>query len=101
MQCGRGKVSPFQLYALDEDALALSGEVDRFSAAALERVLTIGTDHSTNTILDLTQLNFMDHHGLQALAEVAGRWEEGDAKLSVRNAPPIVRRMSELLEIDL
>lgn len=78
---------PFRLYA-DRDALVLEGEVDYFAADRLRRVLDAAAP--TGAVLDLGQVEFVDHHAALALAE---------AGLPLRAVPHSMRRTCELLGV--
>jgi anti-anti-sigma factor len=68
-----GRLSPFLLRAMDGDGrLALTGEVDRLSAVALYRAIVgIAAGTSGPIVLDLTELDFIDHAGLVAMHRAA------------------------------
>jgi hypothetical protein len=85
------EIVPFHLFG-ENDELALSGEVDLFSSAALERVLDVATGKGEPAPLNLEALEFIDHHGLEALAHRGCR---------AHDAPPVVDRLCELLELKL
>jgi hypothetical protein len=76
----------FHVYA-EPSGLAMDGEVDFFSAAALRRALVAAGD---GTPLDLTAVTFADHHGMLALAE---------SGLPLRGIPPSMRRVCELMGV--
>ncbi|MGN6215542.1 MAG: MEDS domain-containing protein [Solirubrobacterales bacterium] len=88
---------PFHLFGETGD-LVLSGEVDCFSAAALDRVLEAALDRDPAS-LDLGELDFIDHHGLETLAAHTRRLAKSGG--AVHNAPPVVDRLCELLELTL
>ncbi len=90
---------PFHLFGQDGD-LALAGEVDQFSSEALDRAL--GFAHGTGEMppLNLEALDFIDHRGLETLARHApGPGASG--KRAVHNERPLVRHLSNLLELQL
>lgn len=68
-----GTPCSFLLRATDEDGgLALSGEVDRGSAAGLfQALLAIAGDTAGPVVLDLSEHAFIDHTGLDALDRAA------------------------------
>lgn len=82
---------PFHLFG-EGDELALSGEVDLFSSDALERVLDLAAGDGAPASLNLQALQFIDHHGVEVLAHRG---------CHVRNSPPVVDRLCELLEVSL
>lgn len=79
--------SPFHLFG-EDGGLALSGEVDFFSREALERALECAAEPDERPALDLAALEFIDHHGFEVLAAHG---------CDIRNPPPVVRRLRELL----
>jgi hypothetical protein len=81
------EIVPFHLFGEDGE-LALSGEVDCFSSDALERILDLAAGDGEPASLDLEALEFIDHHGFELLV---------DRGCDLRNPPPGVRRLSELL----
>lgn len=85
------EIAPFHLFGEDGE-LALSGEVDHFSSEALERVLDLVAGDGQPASLNLEGLEFIDHHGAEVLARRGCR---------TRNAPPVVDRLCELLELQL
>lgn len=85
----------FHLFAEDGD-LALSGEVDYFAIEALDRALERACDAAQPVTLDLGGLGFIDHNGIEVLAR---RLTASDC--SVRNAPHLVERLCEILELKL
>jgi anti-anti-sigma regulatory factor len=89
---------PFHLFG-EDGGLVLSGEVDLFSSEALDRALGFACPPGTPLSLDLEALEFIDHHGLEVLAAHTHRLiaTGGD----IRNQPPIVDRLCELLELEL
>jgi hypothetical protein len=76
-----GGGAPFHLRA-ERDHHALTGEVDFFAAATLGRLL----DHAGADRVDVSGLEFADHHALRALARVR-----------VEGASPALRRTAQLL----
>jgi hypothetical protein len=97
---GPPDIAPFRLYAGNE-GLALAGEVDSFAAADLRRLLRLASPTEGPLVLELDELEFIDHHGVFAIAEHAeelmrtGRW------LSVRGAPASFDRLVELMRVEL
>ncbi len=85
------KAPPFHLFGEDGE-LVLCGEVDLFSSDALERILDAAAGEGEPASLNLEALEFIDHHGVEALARHGCR---------VRNAPPVVDRLRRLLELNL
>jgi anti-anti-sigma regulatory factor len=97
---GPPEIAPFRLYA-GREGLALAGEVDSFAAPHLRRLLSIASPAEGPLVLELDELEFIDHHGVFAIAEHAeeltrtGRW------LSVRGAPPSFDRLVDMLRVEL
>ena len=90
---------PFHLFGQDGD-LALAGEVDQLSSEALDRAL--GFAHGTEEMprLNLEALDFIDHSGLEILARHTQDPTAG-GKRAVHNERPLVRRLCDLLELQL
>jgi anti-anti-sigma regulatory factor len=81
-------------------ALVLEGEVDYFSAADLGRLLDITLRDDGEVVLDLGGLGFVDHHGVMALAERAGRLGDRHG-IRFQNVPHPVVRLSEVMGVVL
>jgi anti-anti-sigma factor len=79
----------FHVFGNGEDVV-LGGDVDLFSAGDLERALA-HTVNGTRTVIDLSEIEFIDHHGLLALAHHARSLARSGARLTVRGASPAVR----------
>jgi anti-anti-sigma regulatory factor len=90
---------PFHFFAESGD-LVLSGEVDLFSAEDLDRVLTLACSAEETLALDLGSLGFIDHHGLEILISHTRRLAT-ESGCAVRNTPPVVDRLCQLLEVKL
>ncbi|HEY6730202.1 MAG TPA: MEDS domain-containing protein [Solirubrobacterales bacterium] len=90
---------PFHLFG-EAGGLALSGEVDLFSSAAFNRALAYAGPDGQHVSLDLGALEFIDHHGIEILAAHAKRLN-GSGGCDVRNQPPVVERLCDLLELKL
>jgi anti-sigma B factor antagonist len=81
--------------------LAISGELDVITAPGFaERAARAVADTSRRLILDLSELRFIDCGGARALAAVT-RAVPGDCPVLVHSARPIVRRLLDLLGLDL
>ncbi len=93
------ETSPFHLFAETGD-LVLSGEVDFASSEALDRLLGIACEATDFDAIDLRELDFTDHHGLEVLARHAKRLA-AEGKSPPRNVPPAVERLCGLLELEL
>jgi anti-anti-sigma regulatory factor len=89
--------APFHLFG-EDGSIALTGEVDSFSSETLNRALGFACDGSEPVSLDLGQLEFIDHRGLEVLATHASRLA-GECK--IQHQPPLVRRLCDILELQL
>lgn len=89
---------PFRVFGKDGD-LALAGEVDFFSAEDLDRVLELACQPGEPVSIDLGGLAFVDHHGLEVLASHRDRLAAGGC--TIERVPPIVKRLADLLEVEL
>lgn len=94
---GRTPTVPFRLFFGDDQTMVVTGEVDRFAAESFGRLLELSGSGEAPTVIDLERLGFIDHHGLQALASSARHSEN----IRVAGLPPSVRRLCELLEVEL
>ena len=84
---------PFHLFG-EDGGLVLAGEVDLFSSEALARALGFACETDELISLDLEALKFIDHHGIEVLADHTHRCQ-------VHNQPRIVDRLCEILELQL
>jgi anti-anti-sigma factor len=90
---------PFRLFA-DDGAMILSGDVDFVSVKALDRALETACDGSEPVVLDLGELGFIDPNGLEVLVRHTERLA-AEGGCSVRNAPPAVDRLCQMLGVEL
>jgi anti-anti-sigma regulatory factor len=86
----------FQVYR-QSDAIAISGEVDAFGTQTLDRLLREGIGTSADRTLDLSELAFIDHTGVRTIHDYGRALDAAGAKLTIRAAPPLFRRLSDLL----
>lgn len=91
---------PFHLFGQDGD-LALAGEVDLFSSEALDRALGFACSSDEAAPLSLEALDFIDHHGVKVLARHSPGPAAPGKCCAVSNEPPIVKRLCDLLELQL
>lgn len=70
-------------------------------AHPLRRVLAAAPRDGSQTVLDLSRLEFIDHHGLLALADHARSFNGGSAGMAIRGAPFWARRLSQLIDVEL
>jgi anti-anti-sigma regulatory factor len=80
--------------------VVIAGEVDVFSAPNLDHLLGLSLANGSDVTFDLAELEFIDHHGLETLVSHAQRLA-ATGSCEIRNAPPIVIRICELLELKL
>jgi len=78
--------------------VVLAGEVDLFSTPDLDRLLEMACEDGEGVSLDLAELDFIDHHGLERLVAHTERLA-ATAGCSVPNKPPVVDRLCDLLEL--
>lgn len=98
--CNKGHPAvPFHLFS-DSGSLVLSGEVDFFSAPDFGRLLELACERGEQVSLDLSALEFIDHHGLEILAGHAQRLTARGG-CTIHNPPPVVDRLCDLLELKL
>jgi anti-anti-sigma regulatory factor len=96
--CAHANVLPFRLYA-EADRTMLEGEIDRFGVGSLRRLLPLAIADAPEGVLDVSGVDFIDHHGLVALARAA---HEVDGEgVAVIGLSPHMRRLCDLLEVSL
>ncbi|HKO38385.1 MAG TPA: MEDS domain-containing protein [Solirubrobacterales bacterium] len=91
--------APFHLFG-ESGGLALTGEVDLFSSETFDRALGFACDGNQPVSLDLSELEFIDHRGVEILAAHV-RHLAGAAGCTVRDQPPVVNRLCEILDLQL
>lgn len=94
------QVAPFRLYA-GRDGLSLAGEVDSFSADSLRRLLRLASPPRGDLILELDELDFIDHHGMFVLHDHARALEREGRSMTALGAPREFDRLAELLRVSL
>lgn len=90
---------PFHLFS-DSGNLVLTGEVDLFSTDALDRAFSLVRQDDEPLSLDLGELEFIDRHGVEALAANVSHLSNG-GEHTIHNPPYIVNRLCDLLELRL
>lgn len=90
---------PFHLFG-ESGNLVVSGEVDLFSTEAFDRALGFACSTKEPLTLDLGELEFIDHHGLETLATHTHHLA-ATGGCTIRNTPPGVNRLCALLEVSL
>lgn len=91
---------PFHLFGQDGD-LSLAGEIDLFSSEALDRALGFACGSGATPALNLEALDFIDHRGLEVLARHTPGRAGARECCAVRNEPPLVNRLCDLLGLRL
>jgi anti-anti-sigma regulatory factor len=92
-------LTPFQMFACDDEAVGLLGEFDAAGHAAFKRALQSiqpVPDDST-LVFDMSAVRFMDHRALLTLDSYA---QESQVPVLVRSMPPAVRRVARVLGLE-
>lgn len=76
--------------------LRLEGELDLASAKEFEERLAALVSSQSASVVDLSELSFMDSTGLALLIAASKQAQENGGRVSVRAPSPPVRRMMEL-----
>jgi anti-anti-sigma regulatory factor len=97
---GAAGLAPFRLFA-GREGLSLAGQVDCFCADDLRRLLRLASPPEGPLVLELDELDFIDHHGVFAIADHAEELTRSGRWMSVRGAPPSFDRLVELLRVEL
>jgi hypothetical protein len=97
LTCGRDEVSGFHVFSRAVHRMAFAGTVDVFSSEDFARVLEL-TSPSDRFELDLSDADFIDHHGVLALAQ---HREASNERMSVVGVPDSASRIAELLGVIL
>lgn len=94
---------PFLLEHLDGlTILAVEGEIDAANIDAFEAILDVVAKANTDTVIvDLTNLEFMDVRGINAMARSRTMIESLGRSFVLRRPPPSVQRMLEVLGPDM
>ena len=93
-------LAPFRIFA-QPDAVALAGEVDALSAARLSDLLALTIpDAEGEVVLDLEDLDFIDHSGVHAMVQHRTHMRERGAQLTLRGESAMFRRLSDLLGVE-
>jgi anti-sigma B factor antagonist len=89
---------------IEEDGrlrLALSGELDLYTAPALDDALVAAEGESWPLlVLDLTSLQFMDSSGLRLVVRSHARAEQSGRRLVIVNGPETVARVFSATDLD-
>jgi anti-anti-sigma factor len=93
------EVAPFSLFG-NGCELALSGDVDLFSAPALARALARAPQREGDVVIDLAPAGYLDHHALAAFVDRSIALRDRDRKLVLRNPSSGVRKMYSTLGFD-
>ena len=90
---------PFRVF-FEGNHVALAGSVDTFTADRLARVLASSPVGADGAVLDLRGVEFVDVAASRAIARWAQDLSARAVRLEVRGAPPLLRRMWQLLALD-
>lgn len=93
-----GAAPPLRLYAMEEGAFGLEGEIDFWSAGLLESTLRRAdpAEQQKQVVLDLSGIEFMDHHGVKALVDYA---DSRGAQFLMTKPPSHVSRLIDILGV--
>ena len=81
--------------------IAVSGELDLASSAALEEELTrVAESGATQVIIDLRELEFMDSTGLSTLVRAHQRADEDGHEFGLVRGPQQVQRLLSLTGVE-
>jgi anti-sigma B factor antagonist len=82
--------------------VAVEGEVDVYSAPALDEVLSgLIAEGNTRLIIDLTEVGFLDSTGLGVLVKALKRVREADGSLAVVTASERVLKVFRITGLDV
>lgn len=86
------------MHTLAECTYGLGGEIDFWSASLLESTLDRAdpAEEAGQIVLDLSGIEFMDHHGVKALAEYA---ERRGAHMMLTKTPEHVGKLVDILDV--
>jgi ABC-type transporter Mla MlaB component len=91
-----GSSAAFRIW-FEDGALLLAGDVDRFTADRLARLLATTHVDGPVVTLDLSRLHFIDLAGVRVVARWAGELHGRSAQLALVGAPRLFRRMWDIL----
>lgn len=91
-------LTPFQVFARDDGAVGLLGEIDLSCQVAFERALeqVQPAPDDSSLIFDMSAIRFIDHRALLALDAYA----QSQVPVIVRSPPPIVGRIADLMGLE-
>jgi anti-anti-sigma factor len=85
-----------------QTTLAVEGEIDAANVDAFEAILDVVTKADTDTVVvDLTDLDFMDVRGINAMVRSRVKIESLGRSFVLRHPPPSVRRVLQVLRPDI
>ena len=90
-----------RVFALPEGAVGLAGELDSFASPQLRRALDVACGEAEELVLDLGRVTFLDHGALLALAEFTAQRRAAGADVTVRDAPPLTRVLTQVCGVSL
>jgi anti-anti-sigma factor len=80
---------------IDDRTIAVTGEIDSHSAAAMQGALVEISD-TAETVLDLAGVTFVDSSGLRVIVSSHRRQEAGGGSLTLRSPSDSVRRLLDI-----
>jgi stage II sporulation protein AA (anti-sigma F factor antagonist) len=80
--------------------VSVVGEVDLVSCDALRHALDGALGTSSRTVVDLTDLSFIDSSGLSVLVEAHRKARDAGGVFVVRNATPMLKRLLDITRLD-
>jgi anti-anti-sigma factor len=78
----------------------VSGDVDLVSCHDLRRALDEALEASPHTVVDFTELSFIDSSGLSVLVEAHKHARDRGGVFVVRNPTPMLRRLLDITRLD-
>jgi anti-sigma B factor antagonist len=80
--------------------VSVSGEVDLVTAEQLRHTLEEVIERSSDVVVDLARLSFIDSSGLSALVDAHRRAREAGGTLTIRNPTSMLRRLLEITHLE-
>jgi anti-anti-sigma regulatory factor len=97
---GRSRSAPFGLIRVP-DRLTLRGEVDRFDADRLGRLLDSSVGADEDVVLDLGETEFLDPHALLAILAARDRLQSRGRTLQLVDVPLAAHQLAGHLGVEL
>jgi anti-anti-sigma factor len=76
-----------------------AGEFDLLTAGTLGLALHRAASFGKDVVVDLTQATFVDLISMRVIVDAHHRLAAGDHRLVLRNPPPLVERLADLLDV--